>query len=139
MTIRLEYTARIGSNKLTNDIFCDIIKQFFIEYELNAAPNLLSSFNLSTTTLNHIINNYSTDYIQSKIDLTLQQLKSGKIKTSVSGFLVRAIEEDFGGSGADIETLVAQQALEAGKLNPEMVLVDPMEFLGTHCENLKPA
>lgn len=72
--------------------------------------------------------NYTPDYLQSKIDLTYQYLRERKIKTSPSGFLVRAVEEDFGGKTIDIDTLLEQEALEARKINLETFSLSPIDF-----------
>lgn len=75
------------------------------------------------------LENYPVDYLQSKYDITIEQLKLGKIKTSPTGFLIRAIEQDFGSKHNTIEDILAKDALEARKINPERIIVDPFGFL----------
>lgn len=72
---------------------------------------------------------YTPDYLQAKIDLTYQYIRERKIKTSPSGFLVRAVEEDFGGKTVDVDNLLEQEALEARKSNPETFSISPIDFV----------
>jgi plasmid replication initiation protein len=87
-----------------------------------------STFGISDTLATSWLNNHSPEYIQSKIDLTYSYIKQKKIKTSPSGFLIRAIQEDFGGKITDIDNLLSQEALEARRINPETFSLVPTDY-----------
>ena len=72
----------------------------------------------------------------------LEKLKQGKIKTSPAGFLVKAIETNFEDKNISMSDLLEEYALEARKINPETVLVNPTSFdtkedFEAHIEHLK--
>ncbi len=99
-------------------------------------PNTENSSSLSTsilslgikqTQIDNWLAKYDLEYIQAKLDLTIAQIKASKIKNTPSGFLVRAIEEDYG-SKVSFDEIVEKEAVEARKLNPETCLVDPFDF-----------
>ena len=94
--------------------------------ESNLSTPILS-LGIKQTQLDNWLAKYDLDYIQAKLDLTIAQIKAGKIKNTPSGFLVRAIEEDYG-SKVSLEEIVEKEAVEARKLNPETCLVDPFDF-----------
>ncbi len=88
-----------------------------------------ASLGIKPTQIDEWLIQHETEYLQAKYDLTIEQLKLGKIKTSPSGFLIRAIEQDFGSKNNLVEDILKQDALEARKINPETIVVDPFEFL----------
>jgi plasmid replication initiation protein len=94
----------------------------------NSLLSQTSTFGISDTLCSSWLISYSPEYIQSKIDLTYSYIKQKKIKTSPSGFLIRAIAEDFGGKITDIDSLLSQEALEARKINPETFSISPTDY-----------
>jgi plasmid replication initiation protein len=86
------------------------------------------SLGINEKQINEWLDQYPIEYLQTKYDITIEQLKLGKIKTSPTGFLIRAIEQDFGSKKNNIDDILAQDALEARKLNPETIIVDPFGF-----------
>jgi plasmid replication initiation protein len=87
-----------------------------------------TTFGISETLCLSWLSSFSPEYIQAKIDLTYSYIKQKKIKTSPSGFLIRAIQEDFGGKITDIDNLLSQEALEARKINPETFSLSPTDY-----------
>lgn len=78
-----------------------------------------------------LIANHPHSFLCSKLDLTLQLLKEGKIKTSPAGFLVKAIEEDYV-TQEDVQQklreMLEQEESEKRKENPEIHYLDPSLF-----------
>jgi plasmid replication initiation protein len=87
-----------------------------------------TSFGISSSTTTELLTLHTPEYIQSKIDLTYSYIKQKKIKTSPSGFLIRAITEDFGGKITDIDNLLSQEALEARRINLETFSISPTDY-----------
>jgi Initiator Replication protein len=99
-----------------------------ISTQPNPLKTSILSLGINEKQINEWLDQYPIEYIQSKYDITIEQLKFGKIKTSPTGFLIRAIEQDFGSKQNNVEDILIQDALEARKLNPETIIVDPFEF-----------
>jgi plasmid replication initiation protein len=93
----------------------------------NPLKTSILSLGINEKQIDEWLGQYPTKYIQSKYNITIEQLKLGKIKTSPSGFLVRAVEDDYG-SKVGMDEMIQKEALEARKLNPETYLVDPFDF-----------
>lgn len=90
--------------------------------------NELLSFGVAKNKVEAWLENYPEQYLQSKLDLVLEKTRQGTIKTSPTGFLVKAIESNFDNAQDSLDQMVKQVALEARKLNPETVIVDPSSF-----------
>ncbi|MGL4758624.1 MAG: replication initiation protein [Patescibacteria group bacterium] len=88
----------------------------------------LMTYQINKNKIDMWIEKYPTDYLQAKIDYMEQQMQAGKTIILPAGFLVKAVEEDFGGSEMVNQNIIDQRDLEARKLNHETFLVYPMEF-----------
>ena len=90
--------------------------------------NELLSFGVAKNKVESWLENYPKEYLQSKLGLVLEKVRQGTIKSSPTGFLVKAIESNFDNAQDSLDQMVEQVALEARKLNPETVIVDPSSF-----------
>ena len=95
--------------------------------ELKVSKDMLS-FGVSTEIINQWSQNYTEEYLQSKLDLVVDKLKQGKIKSSPTGFLIKAVEDNYGDAQESVDKILEQEALEARRKIPETVLVDPTAF-----------
>jgi plasmid replication initiation protein len=138
----LKFKILKSENSGFEEVSKSIPKNQELNFETSKITKDLLSFGVGKEKIADWSRDYSDEYIQSKLNLVLEKLKQGKIKTSPAGFLVKAIETNFEDKNISISDLLEQDALEARKINPETILVDPVSF-GTkkdfeaHIEQLK--